>query len=473
MKSIWLKGVMMGAAVLMGSSAAVFGASSWTYDSVSKTMTDGNWTLAVASWDGEGKLKIGSPTGDPVKGPGALDLWDATVDGVLVTELRFNSTLSKGQKGGDYCTNIVEFAANHIAAIEQIIFTDSGSIQKLVLGSETLTEIGNSVAWRAYGIKHIELKMPKLVKVGKNFLNGNSATNEIADVIPSQLQYLGDGAFGGGNTQRRQYVGTLVLTNLTYFGSGGSGPSYWGCTNAILKGTVTELPYNMFYQCSSLTHIEMDFPLLETINIQQFNGVGIPAQSIEANKVIPKSVKWIHGGNHGWGFLKGTLELTNFCGFVYNKTGGTAGLYSCGATNLVVSGPVEEFPASCLSGAAVETMTLDCPKLTNVVTSAFNGKLREITFMGERLGTDVLDGIIYNVGAVAETEDKTKNVKFFVKRGLGWDAAECCAAVTGEYETKWRKALAEKARCFGVYREGLRKAWLIDLDAKGFCIRIQ
>ena len=470
MKHIWLKRAAVGAAVLMGSSAAVFGASSWTYDNTSETMTDGNWTLAVASWDGEGKLKIGSPTGDPVKGPGALDLWDATVDGVSVTELRFNSSLSKGQKGGDYCTNIVEFAANHIAAIEQIIFTDSGSIQKLVLGSETLTEIGNNVAWRAYGIKHIELKMPKLVKVGKNFLNGNSATNEIADVIPSQLQYLGDGAFGGGNANRRPYVGTLVLTNLTYIGSG---PSYWGCTNAILKGTVTELPYNMFYQCSKLTHVEMDFPLLETINIQQFNGVAIPAQSIEANKVIPKSVKWIHGGNHGWGFLKGTLELTNFCGFVYNKTGGTAGLYSCGATNLVVSGPVEEFPASCLKGAQVEMMTLDCPKLTNVVTSAFNGKLREITFMGERLGTDVVDGIIYNVGAVAETEDKTKPLKFFVKRGLGWDAAECCAAVTGEYETKWRKALAEKARCFGVYREGLRKAWLIDLDAKGFCIRIQ
>ena len=471
MKHIWLKGVMMGAGVLMGSSAAVFGASSWTYDSASKTMTDGNWTLAVASWDGEGKLKVGSPTGDPVKGPGALDLWDATVDGVLVTELRFNSTLSKGQKGGDYCTNIVEFAANHIAAIEQIIFTDSGSIQKLVLGSETLTEIGNNVALRASGLKHIELKMPKLVKVGKSFLNGNSATNEIADVIPSQLQYLGDGAFGVAYAPKNpKYVGTLVLTNLTYIGSG---PSCWGCTNAILKGTVTELPYNMFYQCSKLTHIEMDFPLLETINIQQFNGVGIPAQSIEANKVIPKSVKWIHGGNHGWGFLKGTLELTNFCGFVNNKTGGTAGLYSCGATNLVVSGPVEEFPASCLWGAAVETMTLDCPKLTNVVTSAFNGKLREITFMGERLGTNVLDGIIYNVGAVAETEDKTKPVKFFVKKGLGWDAAECCAAVTGEYETKWRKALAEKARCFGVYREGLRKAWLIDLDAKGFCIRIQ
>ncbi len=461
--------VMLGAGVIFAAEAQV----NWVYDAGAKTMTDGNWTLAVTSWDGAGKLKIGSPTGDPVEGAGALDLWDATVDGVAVTELRFSTSFSKGQGGGDYCTNILEFAANHIAAIETLIFTDSTSIQKLILGSETLEEIGNNVTWRAYNLKHLEIKMPKLVKVGQNFTSETYPTNEVADAIPSQLRYLGNGAYGARSTKVKKFVGTLVLTNnLTYLGAGFS---YFGVTNAILKGTadIKTLPNSMFYQCGTLKNVELDFPGLETIDIQQFNGAGLAAQSVEANKVIPKGVKWIHGGYHAWNFLKGTLELTNFCGFVYNRTGGTAGLQDCGVTNLVLSGPVEELPSGCLSKAKIETLTLNCPNLTNVVTSAFNGNLKEITFMGAPLGTEVIDGIVANVGAVAETVDKTKPLKFFVKRSLGWDAAAYCSAVTGEYEAEWRKALSEKSRCFGVYREGLRKAWLIDLGAKGLCIRIQ
>ena len=242
-------------------------AGEWTYDSSTnpKTISDGNWTIALLDSDLEnGMVQLGNITA----GSGVLDLRDLTVDGHRITSIMFHSN------SGSYATswktwNISDFLIDAFDSVADdrhntLVFGGNSNIKNIEITGGNVVSIGteftsmsgltnvtirlphletfgspnqNSGFNNCTALKHVVFDCPRLVTMGQNIYGSCTAIEgDVGDYIPQSVTNF---------SQNAQYTaanvtGTLVLTNLqslNYINFSGVGDTRITFTGTSLAGS--------------------------------------------------------------------------------------------------------------------------------------------------------------------------------------------------------------------------------------------
>lgn len=302
--------VVLSVAVALGAASALAG--EWTYDASTnpKTISDGNWTIALLDSDLEnGMVQLGNITA----GSGVLDLRDLTVDGHRVTSIMFHPN------SGAYATswktwNISDFLIDAFDSVADdrhntLVFGGNANIKNIEITGGNVTSIStefssmtgltnvvlrlpnlqtlgaynqNSGFYNCTALKRVVLDCPKLYSLGQNvYGNCTALEGDVGDYIPpsvtnfwQNLQFTAAGV-----------TGTLVLTNLqsvNYMNFSGIGDTRITFTGTSLAGSqmfrqrwgdvtfiapeLTNMAFNTSYAWISCTITNFTFylPKLET-----------------------------------------------------------------------------------------------------------------------------------------------------------------------------------------------------------------
>ena len=255
-----------------------------------------------------------------------------------------------------------------------------------------------------------------------------------------------------------------------------------------LYGNFTSVPANCFIRATSLTNAIVDSPNCTAIGAAAFKFCR--GLACDVSLLIPRSVRSIGGyafaGNDSAspGASKCTMSITGEV--IVDKLdylGASAFLYCHKITAFRAGGGKLSEIAMAESGqwlgvfnnaSALKEVVLDTPALTNIGQRVFNGAtavtslvigsrkletcsatlgsaLKEVTFKGEAT-QGAIDKLLNGVAA----STKGKNCTIYAHKGsaLGWKnlAADLTSA---------ESAVPPPTGCFGVYRTGSRKAWLV------------
>ena len=416
MKHSLLKVALVGAAVLMGSNAALAVAKAqnlWRYYGATEAGNPTNvacvvqapWILSVAyEW---GRLCFNTTAGtitldQALDGDGVLDLRDMVVEylvadsdelgQVAITGLSFDQGYPWENFQGCRAT---EFYANNAVRLPE--FGNSAYLRKVYIEGDQVTvqKDGYQGFKNSSYLTNVVLKCPNMTSYSGFMFSGAHLTNDVNEVVSSAAQSFGQGVFSGYLT------GSLVLTNLV---TGVGALSALSVTNLYLEGS---------YAGTAGTHSE-----------QLFRGNG----TLET-----VTLKW--------------ANVTNYADAGYNNFANLREITFC-MTNLV-----------------------------SVRENAFvwAGKLEKVTILGKVLGTNCVDEMVKSFTGYTDAADLPleKGNRLYVSKKLGWSDVEKMPGCDKSYKG------TKPEGCFGVYKNaaGYYKAWMIHLpqaeDPTGFCLRVQ
>lgn len=452
-------------------------------------IADGNWIIQVYSHEAAtGTLTLGKGQWNCgiLAGGGVLDLRGSLgiYDGVDYRLKKF--TLHAFQKYPD----LVELHVDGVISLGGGMLWACPNLETVSI-SGTATTIPDS-PWDYQGtfascskLHTMTLDLPGLTSIGsKAFFNDSALVADIATLCPPTVTKVGHLAF----LECRNLYGHLRLDNVESLAS----QCFEHCSSiqelTLASETLTEIPgesygsnRGLFHGCTSLTNITMNCPNLTVIGTGMFRGVGNAAGDFE--QLVPPSVIRIDPfAFYGCAKFTGTLNLPNIHTIGQMAFTGCSGLgrvslggritslperngtynqavfSSCGITNLEIS--AKSF-ASIGNGAFEKCSALDAIVFgsTNALTlggnNTFNAasKLREVHIESPAWLPLEVDRLLYSLAST--TGGKTCTL--YVPKARGWDAHATTDYTENEQATRPR-------RCFGVYREGSRKAWLVNND---------
>ena len=272
-------------------------------------------------------------------------------------------------------------------------------------------------------------------------------------------------------------IGTLLLPYATTEGSD------CGAKKVVISGTFESVSENAFCYCTSLTNVVLESANLKTIGQKAFflcRGLNCDISNIVLPTVtsIGASAFAADSGASGGKTMaiKGAVDIKQL-----DYLGNSAFLQCSKLEKFIArSGEIISIPnggtwTGAFFGTGLKHLELNCPKLnsvgenvfknstsltnivigsTNLVTWGSNlscANLKAVTFYGESNNT-VVDRILSGVS----TSTTTKKCTIYADRGVKFGWKEKAASLTATEEP-----LAPED-CFGVYRSGSRKAWLVN-----------
>ena len=423
MKHIWLKGAMVGAAVIFGANGS-FAAEDelenlpgmpsaannvWKYwastdegnPATNKNcIAQGDWAIGASFDAATGRLDLS----DHYKGEGVLNMLKTIVekDGFQtpVQKIYWNSHWYRAPVSELWMTDLAS-GLNQWNNFEGGLpnFGSRGdkdgnpNIRRIYIKSDLLGASGGEKLINCYYLTNIILRCPNLVKWSggsEGVMRGTSVTNDITEVVSPNVQEITGGSLGGCIT------GTLIVTNQT-----GEVSSFGLCTNVYLRG-----------------------------DHYVGNNGAATGELLRGNTCV-KSMTLI------W------PEITSF-----------------GSSEWTQSAVLEDF-------------TIYMPKLTNVFSGTMSQASKRVrtTVLGPALATNVVKQLVSGMSpwVSTATEQRERGILYCSKR-WGWkDLATKLEA--GTYE-------AEHAPegCFGVF-VGFTRVYMVHLaqdgEPQGLCIRVQ
>lgn len=334
------------AAALVAAFAASTYATSWTYSATDQTITDGQWTLGLRSFD---YLKSsGTICFTGVKGWSKPD--DESKSGVLDLRKPLLVDLGAGDapmefakvKFNDFAfkenANLVEFYCDIMSdgsgisdVSETGYFMSCDNLTKAELGGPAET-LGAIIFNRCKGLKTVKLAFPNLRKIkdcqgSYTFLGADTSPDPI-DISTVAVPCVTN--IGAGTLAHAKLYGDVFVTNLMFLGKFAfSGSSI---TNVHLAGTIDSLNENMFKE-STVTNVVLDFPNLT--NVAGYVCYNLKTLKSDVMDILKPGVVAV-GNNAFYNCyeLTGTLTLTNV------QTIGANAFYACkGLSEIYLAGP--------------------------------------------------------------------------------------------------------------------------------------
>lgn len=234
----------------------------WTYDSSTKTISNGNWTIQLINdyTDIEsGIIQLGNITA----GSGVLDLRSLKVGGNPITSIKFHSNsgayatswktwdisdflidafdsvAADGHNTLTFGTNQnlknIEITGGNVTSIDG--FASMAGLTNALIRLPNLVKFGNNANQGFYNctaLKKVVLDCPNLTWMGQNIYNGcNLLEGDVGDYIPASVTNF----YNGGQYASPDVRGTLVLNNL----QSANFQSFSGVENAKITYTGTSL----------------------------------------------------------------------------------------------------------------------------------------------------------------------------------------------------------------------------------------
>ena len=225
---------MLAAGAMLAAASAH--ATTWTYDSATRTVTDGNWVIKATYTPGGGSITLSDVT--TAASDGILDLREMTVDGAPVTSVSFPSNPAYATSWRDhtfyirefymdafhdgagtlFCANPtienVEITGGDIEAIDSS-FKDMTALTNVVLRLPNIRKIGGNNNYTGFSgctsLKRIVLDCPNLVEFGKNvYYDCSALEGDISDYIPNTITNFAT----TGQVNIPGVTGRLVLKGL-------------------------------------------------------------------------------------------------------------------------------------------------------------------------------------------------------------------------------------------------------------------
>ena len=425
MKHIWLKGVMMGAAVICGAMDGF--ANDWTY--TDGTISDGNWGANVTWEEGSNELTFKCTYTNYVGGSTTLDLRDMVVNGTAITKLKIIGS----NEAKIYRWNTPQpagFMANHLVSLSTL-FKYGTSVGPFWIEGDELEAIPDGFLSGVTLTGEVTIKCPNLKSLGSNAFRSIAAITNITVLCPPCVTNIGQYALtGNGNdhTAANYARGKLVVTNLCGLGSYAFQNARMG--EYDLAGGIETIPDNAFNSLYhgygvglGATNVVLKFPKLKTIGATAFNSCTI-LKRLEIHSKVLESIG-------------------------------------------------EKAFLGCMS---LKELVLDVPSTVQVATNVWDGhwqgkaSISTLWMWNDAPSAEVLDTLVFTL----KGSDTTKPCTIYCsKKFSGW-------AALGEAHpvTEAEKAYMPEG-CFGVYvtAAGERKAWLVKWaspnEPQGLCIRIQ
>jgi hypothetical protein len=272
-------------------------------------------------------------------------------------------------------------------------------------------------------------------------------------------------------------IGTLLLPYATTDGSD------CGAKKVVISGTFESVSANAFCLCTSLTNVVLESANLKTIGERAFfNCRGL---NCDISNIVLPTVTSIGASAFAADSSASSGKQMNIKGVVDIKQLdyiGNSAFLQCSKLEKFIarSGEITSIPdgsawQGAFFGTGLKHLELNCPKLNSVGTYVFKNStsltnivigstnlvtwgsnlscanLKAVTFYGESNNT-VVDRILSGVSA----STTTKKCTIYADRGVKFGWKEKAASLTATEEP-----LAPED-CFGVYRSGSRKAWLVN-----------
>ena len=370
MKHSWLKGALVGAAVIFGANGS-FAANEWSY--ADGKITKGGWTIAATYTEGESTITLGAI--EDAAEDGVLDLRDMVVGGTAITGLTMPG--SQAWKSAA----VTNFYANNVAGkyVPSMLRGNTG-LQVFELGSETIEQIRGG-DWSLRGcsaLGKVVFKCPNLL-----YWNQNSSGCPIEGVVSNAFHDMVNPGVTNVGTKMlanfKKMTGDMILTNLQFIGSA----FYAGDANGSFQAT------NIWIRTSQKTgfHMQPGFVTkklkIEAPNLEQLWMLeGFNQVEGDIADMVPRQIQEFCRSSLSFPKVTGTLVVTNLTkfrsdvGFSYVNY-----VMSLPKVNeMELRGPIDviTFPVFA-SGTAMNRLVLDFPKMTNMYVGAFrmrnNGSL--------------------------------------------------------------------------------------------------
>lgn len=348
---------------------------------------------------------------------GVVDLRDMIID---IKGVRYPvSQLDISNYAFKDCKSITAFYANNVSAIGQLAFSRSSCQYINITGSATSLPAGWSYsnATNRRGV----------------FSDCTSLTNIVLDL---PLTFIGEAAF-------------INAKNLK------------GDLSNIVRKSVAEIGNGAFVDCQLLTG-KVEVASLKTLGIKAFSGCGVQDVVLSCTDAFKSFSSGSASGGLAYGIFSPCNNLTNLEIHAVNFT-------SLGSNNLDAKTPLKRLVINSKSFTTinVESAYYGFSKLstlkeifigsTNFVSVSGGGSgslsfsLQKLTFNGEA-SQSAVDNLIKKVAT--STGDKACTI--YAQRGSkrGW-SSKTSPLVSTELTAN------VPDNCFGVYREGSRKAWLV------------
>ena len=471
MKHIWLKSALMGAAGLMGSIG--WAQASWTYSDTDKTVTDGNWVIAVTAYDSAaGTMTLGAITTEA--GDGVLDLRDMVVGGTAITGLTMPG--SQAWKSAA----VTNFYANNVAGeyVPSMLRGNTG-LQVFELGSETIEQIRGG-DWSLRGcsaLGKVVFKCPNLL-----YWNQDSSGCPIEGVVSNAFHDMVNPGVTNVGTKMlanfKKMTGDMILTNLQFIGGSafyaGDASGSFQVTNIWIR--TPQVAGFELRPSFAATKVKIEAPNMLTFCMMN----GFNQLETDITNIVPRQIQTLGRNSITLPKVTGTLVLTNL-----TRIRSDLGVSYAGSAislpkvyEMELRGPIDviTFPVF-EKYTAMNRLVLDFPKMTNMYVGAFrmrnNGSLY---IYGKPFPHEMMTNLLARVdadGATGLTMYCSKKQKRDSDKKTWKDYAQ-------DYGDDFPKESRPEG-CFGVWREpygtGTRGAWMVHLpqadDPTGLCIRVQ
>ncbi len=464
MKQSWLKGAMIGAAVLWGSIG--WATTNWTYDETAQTVTDGKWVIAVTAYDpAAGTMTLGAIT--TAAGDGVLDLRDMVVGDVAITGLTFPG--SEAWKSAA----VTNFYANNVAGkyVPSMLRGNTG-LQVFELESETIEQIRCS-DWSLRGcsaLGKVVFKCPNLL-----FWNQDSWGCPIDGVVSNAFHDMVNPGVTNVGTKMlanfKKMTGDMILTNLQFIGGSafyaGSASGSFQMTNIWIR--TSQVAGFELRPSFMATKVKIEAPNMLTFCMMSgFNQV-----EGDIADIVPRQIQTLGRNSITLPKVTGTLVLTNLTqirsdmGFSYTDYAISLPKVS----EMELRGPIDviTFPVFEKS-TSMSRLVLDFPKMTNMCAGAFRMKNNGSLYIyGKPFPHEMMTNLLARVAGNGAT-----GLTIYCSKKQGWKE------LAQDYGEDFPKADKPEG-CFGVWREpngeGTRGAWMVHFpqpdDPSGLCIRVQ
>ena len=261
--------------VLCLGSALAAQATTWTYSSDAKTITDGQWTLKVSSLDKTaGTIGITGVSGRPGSSSSSSGIIDLRSP-LSVTDSSDNSTTainsvrfaeSAFADWNNVYNDLVEFYCDIIGSMGANCFSTNKRLTTIEIGG-TADFLPGLMLNNNPALKTVKFNFPDLRRIGDRPF-GKSTLPDPVDVStyapPGVTNILNNASADASKI----LYGDLTLTNIMTMGVSAFQNS--SLTNVYLAGSLTILPQYVLRGDNSITNVVLDLPNLTNINYEAF-----------------------------------------------------------------------------------------------------------------------------------------------------------------------------------------------------------
>ena len=248
-------------------------ATTWTYSSAAKTITDGRWTLKVSSFDKEaGTIAFSGSAVSNCTSSGVLDLRAPLV----VKDASGSTTVKAVNLGGSAFANaasITEFYCDIIGSMGVNCFSSDTKMTKIEIGG-TADNLPCPLFSSCTSLVTAKLDFPNLRRVGTGsgqlFGGTELKITNLKSIDVSTVAGPGVVSIRANALASKKLSGALVLTNATTLGS--SAFKNAALTSVSLSGSLRSLPSESFLGSATITNVVLDLPQLTSVAANAFSG---------------------------------------------------------------------------------------------------------------------------------------------------------------------------------------------------------